>query len=290
MGCAGGPVALTGVSDVSIQKTHPWWRAAKQYADAEPIPDALAAYEPDVVRAYADRSETQPGWGVHEYLDNRHLFAPARQDLTRPFGVVMRSIPGLCVDIDGKNGGTSAETANALQALGLADTPTLAERSKSGNGYHLFYAVADEWRTDPARPGFALFADRIGVLMGVDIKAVTLVFHHPHQRWNALPVADLPEAFASLLATNQRRRADPALPASPQARLAALRSLARLRWPVEDGSRNTTLWGIAKDLYRSGFPEWESLIEWAADQCGLSDRETATVLGSARQAVDREYT
>jgi hypothetical protein len=274
---------------VISSRTLPWWRDDEQYADAEPIPAMLVEFDPEVVRANPDGT-TQPGWGAADYLSNRDHFMLERHDLARPFGIVMRSLPALCVDIDGKNGGTTSETERALMDLGLGPTPTLAEQSRSGDGYHLFYAVADEWSTDPARPGFASFPDRIGLLMGVDIKAVTLVFHHPHQHWNALPVADLPEAFASLLSTHRRRHADSALPGSPQARLSALRSLARLRWPVEDGSRNTTLWGIAKDLYRGDFPDWENVIAWAADQCGLSDREAATLLGSARQAVDREYT
>ena len=55
------------------------------------------------------------------------------------YAFVMRSMRLVCVDIDGKNGGL--EHAKKLGLL----PPTLAETSKSGDGYHLFYLVDEEW-------------------------------------------------------------------------------------------------------------------------------------------------
>ena len=59
--------------------------------------------------------------------------------------------------------------------------PTLAETSKSGDGYHLFYLVDEEWDDEK---GYGLLGDRIGIEQGVDIRATGCVYHHPQQRWN----------------------------------------------------------------------------------------------------------
>lgn len=265
----------------------PWWRDDRQYVDSSPLA-GLLAFRPDVVRAYVHRRQTQRGWGASDYLENRHSFALDSQDLTVPFGIVMRSIPVLGVDVDAKNGGTSTGTERALAALGLASVPTLAELSRSGSGYHLYYSLADVWSDDPQRPGYVRVADRIGFLGGVDIKAETLMYHYPHQRWNERGVAAAPPLLLRALSARSRRASAPPSPSSVEARVAALRGLARLSLPIEVGRRNTTLWGIAKDLYRGGFPEWETVIESAADGCGLSDSETSVLLHSSREAVNRE--
>ena len=91
-----------------------------------------------------------------------------------------------------------------LAALGILP-PTLAETSKSGNGYHLFYLVSeDEW--DP-NAGFGMFGDRIGIEQGVDFRGTGCVYHYQSQRWNDRPLAELPDRIKDRLKAAQQRKA-----------------------------------------------------------------------------------
>ena len=108
----------------------------------------------------------------------------------RPFGFVMRSLPMLCVDIDGKNGGTLTSRIMKLPV-------TLAETSKSGNGYHLFYRIPEaEWNP---YYGYDEFPDVNGLMPGVDIRSTGIVYHYPSQRWNSEEIAEIPPVLRRLM-------------------------------------------------------------------------------------------
>src|SRR5690349_10217609 len=129
--------------------TQPWWRT-DDYVESAPLP-AHVFENPGVigpkgvalVRAWPS-GMTDQGWGLQgkdggegfmprykrgEFLPRRILFGYDRGKWA--FALVMRSVRLVCIDIDGKNGGF--EHAKRLGKL----PPTLAETSKSGNGYHL---------------------------------------------------------------------------------------------------------------------------------------------------------
>src|SRR5690242_14456333 len=139
----------------------PWWQT-DSYDDDVAVPSAFSNYAgPEglaLVRAWPD-GRTDPGWGLQganggdgfmprymrgEFNERRVVYGYDHGKWA--FAFVMRSVRVVCIDIDGKNGGL--EHAKRLGAL----PPTMAETSKSGNGYHLFYRTDENW--DDVR-GFA---------------------------------------------------------------------------------------------------------------------------------------
>src|SRR5690349_5727976 len=177
----------------------PWWRTDTYDYDVA-VPNEFNEQEGPkglaLVKTWPD-GRTQPGWGLQgrdggegfmprylrgEFNERRVVYGYEHDRWS--FAFVMRSVALVCIDIDGKNGGL--EHAKRLGAL----PPTLAETSKSGDGYHLFYSVDEEWDDDR---GFARLADRIGLEQGVDIRATGCVYHYDTQRWNGRVLAPLPE-------------------------------------------------------------------------------------------------
>src|SRR5690606_6675364 len=252
--------------------TQEWWET-DSYTDATPLSEHLVPYygpkDVALVRAY-EGGQTQKGWGLHrrrdesdpadsgdekvpefmpryqqgEFLPRRALYAFEKG--TSSFAIVMRSVRLVCIDIDGKNGGI--EHASELGALPL----TLAETSKSGTGYHLFYWTDETWDDDE---GFGAFPDLIGVVTGVDIRGVGCVYHWPSQRWNNRPIAQLPPWLADrLLAKKQQRQ-------QVLASISKIKSLDEtetiimqaelldeLAKPIPAGRRNNTLFAIGGQL------------------------------------------
>lgn len=261
-------------------RTPQWFEKNEQYTDASALAEGLHEETLALVRVYADDSKSQSGWGRKAFARNygRGRFAPKRalrpfEEHGTPFGVLMRSLPMVCVDIDGKNGGIQASSMLRLP-------PTLAERSKSGNGYHLFYRVLDAWHEEF---GFDMYPDFNGLLPGVDIRATGIVYHHEHQRWNSEEVADAPEALIRLMQqrvrSNEAERARRASPLSgDDLAIAQERTLVRLAKPIKAGMRNQTLFGIGCDLQLYNVQDWENVLMGRAIQLGLDDSEAAEVV------------
>jgi hypothetical protein len=162
-----------------------WWKRSESYAFAAPVPDSFHEVSgPEgvaVVRAFED-GRTDSGWGLFnpkkpdnpgfmEHYTKRRFgtnrVLPGFLQDKWAFAFVMRSLNLICIDIDGKNGGLE-------HAIRLGPLPvTLAETSKSGDGYHLFYRTpSDRWDD---QLGFAQYSDKIGIEQGVDIRAVGCV-------------------------------------------------------------------------------------------------------------------
>ena len=270
-----------------------WWQEADSYCSDAAVSEGiyhgdpmLGPHGPAIVRVFQD-GRTVPGWGS-EFMENytANKFHPKRvgiQDYEvpakRPFALVMRSISAICIDIDGKNGGFEG-----VKQLGFLP-PTLAETSKSGNGYHLFYYVPDEWDSEQ---GFARFSDRIGIADGVDIRAVGCVYHYPNQKWNDLSMTPLPGHLKELLLSVKKKR-DATIAAlvtvmqdNDPVEVAMMHDqlLEELAQPIASGKRNNTLFAIGSKMKAASVPQWDSLVYDRAIQLGLGAEETTKLVGN----------
>jgi len=274
-----------------------WWRT-DLYEGNFAIPADLAALSGPkgvaVVRAYNDGS-TDRGWGLKARVGSPGFiplymagkFDPAR---TLPayekgvchFAFVMRSLNLVCIDIDGKNDGFIG--VNRLGPL----PETMAEVSKSGNGYHLFYRVPDDTWDDTV--GFAKYADKIGIEQGVDFRATGCVYHTKAQRWNDKEIADLPPYLAQRLATVAQKIS------AGQDRIATILNTQEgheilmlhteliddLAKPIPAGRRNNTLFAIGSKMKDAQLPSWEDLIEIRAKEVGLDAGESAKLVANIK--------
>jgi hypothetical protein len=262
----------------------PWWMT-DTYDDEAPLAvGSLGLEGPQgvaLVRAWTD-GRTDKGWGLNPPKDSNEGFMPRylRDDFNArsvlfgykkgkwAFAIIMRSVQLVCVDIDGKNGGL--EHAKKLGAL----PPTLAETSKSGNGYHLFYEFTEPWDDTE---GFGQIHDRIGIEQGVDIRSTGCVYHHDTQRWNRRAVAPLPEYLRDLLLTKQQERVHRAaaiatvIDSEDETEILLMHDslLSDLAKPIPAGKRNNTLFAIGQQLKTAQVPNWEDKILDRAAQLGL---------------------
>lgn len=262
----------------------PWWKT-ESYTESSLLPPIdlqplSGPLGPAYVQVNVDGS-TAPGWGGKTFIskyakrgfDTRRARAVFDRRQT-PFAIVMRSVSMICLDIDGKNGGFDSAAALNLPL-------TLAETSKSGNGYHLFYLVEDTWN---ATFGFDRLRDRIGWRTGIDIRSVGCVYHYPMQRWNTRSPAPLPE---SLLIDLEQAREDQA---DRVATITALRTStdpddvmeflmiqtsiqSKLTAPIAAGKRNNTLFAIGAEMKAASIVNWSGQVFDRAVQLGLANEE-----------------
>lgn len=270
-----------------------WWET-DTYDDDTPIPEEIReAAGPKgvaIVQVWPD-GKTNAGWGrgKHERSDfiqnyERQWFSEKRVMAGYPkswaFAFVMRSVRMVCIDIDGKNGG--------LQNIGkLGMLPyTMAETSKSGNGYHLFYWVADDvW--DP-NLGYKEFGDRINIEQGVDFRGVGCVYHYPSQRWNDRIAVELPDHLKDRLKRKEAATAAQVdaivklLEAGEEEEVLLMQNqlIEDLNKPIQDGRRNTTLFAIGTQMKLAAVPGWEKLVFDRAIQVGLDAHEAGKVVGN----------
>lgn len=273
----------------------PWWKT-DIYDDAVPIPDSIAGVQVGGPHGIAlvpawDDGTTAPGWGLRSkqgpgfitlYPQGRFRSDRALRGYEQDawhFAFIMRSMKVIVIDIDGKNGGI--ESAPLL--LGNAP-PTLAETSKSGTGYHLYYETPDTW--DPER-GFAMFDDSIGIVQGVDIRDTGCVYHHKQQRWNGRPLAPLPQHIADrLIAKKNRRRAEASLVTAisemdeMEKLMAHEHLLEELAKPVKIGKRNNTLYAIGTKLALAQVEDWEKKVEVRGEELGMGSDEVDKIINN----------
>lgn len=262
----------------------PWWMT-DTYDGEHHLPlDFYGLAGPEglaLTRAWPNGT-TDPGWGMPDFIEkyNARRFARVQRALLEgytqgkwAFAIIMRSVKIICIDIDGKNGGF--EHAGKLGMLPL----TKAETSKSGNGYHLFYSVSeDEW--DPAS-GFSLFADRIGIQQGVDIRYTGCVYHHSTQRWNDRRLVELPEHIKQMLRERQQQQAamhsniTKVLTSGDDEEVLLMHDalIEDLKKPIPQGKRNNTLFAIGSQMATAQVPDWETLVFDRAVEVGLDNNE-----------------
>ncbi|QNN98050.1 DNA primase/polymerase [Microbacterium phage Fede] len=255
-----------------------WFEDKEQYYINKALPVEIEYDKLSLVRLYPSIGKTQPGWNAIEFMENYLLnaFNPERavrffEKYSSPFGIVMRSVPYICVDIDGKNGGI--ETARVLQL-----PETLAETSKSGNGFHLFYRVPDAVWHDLR--GYDEFPDLIGLVPGVDIKGTGVVYHHAKQRWNGKPIVDLPPKMLELLgrardikrASRLTREGVSGLDAEELMLLHDELKIA-LEKPIPKGTRNQRLYKIGARMFAANYPHWDTALIERGTEVGLESNE-----------------
>jgi len=235
-----------------------------------------------LVRTWPDGT-TDPGWGMPAFMQKydtgrfartREAILKGYQDEKWAFAFVMRSMRVVCIDIDGKNGGFTG-----VGKLGMLPY-TLAETSKSGNGYHLFYLMTDEeW--DEAT-GFAPFGDRIGLQQGVDLRVTGCVYHYPSQRWNNRWLVELPDHVKTMLKDRQQKAAAQVtniikvLDTGDMEEVLLMHDalIEDLKKPIPAGRRNNTLFAIGSQLFLAQVENWETLVRDRAMELGLDPGET----------------
>lgn len=249
---------------------------------------------PAYVEVYPDGS-TAPGWGGTQFISKyakRGFHVRRAQTMFErkqtPFALVMRSVALVCLDIDGKNGGFDSAAALNLPL-------TMAETSKSGNGYHLFYVVDDAW--NPTF-GFERLRDRIGWRTGIDIRYVGCVYHYPSQRWNTAQPAPLPESLLVDLEqarddqvarmehiTTLRTSTDP----DDQMEFLIMQSTiqSRLDAPIAPGKRNNTLFAIGAEMKVAGITGWSEQVFNRAVALGLDNDEAEKLVKNIDRYGDR---
>ena len=269
----------------------PWWTKQEYYSEPNLAPRIDPPLAGPLGLAYVqvyDEGSTAPGRGGTTFMekyrkrgfDVRRAQAVFDRHQT-PFALVMRSVSLVCLDIDGKNGGIESAAALNLPF-------TMAETSKSGNGYHLFYGVQDSW--NPTF-GFERLRDRIGWRTGIDIRSVGCVYHYPSQRWNTahpalLPdniLIDLEQARDDMVArsetiTRLRTSTDP----DDQMEFLMMQSTiqSKLNAPIAAGKRNNTLFAIGSEMKIAGITGWSEQVFNRAVQLGLDDAEAAKLVSN----------
>jgi hypothetical protein len=266
----------------------PWWRTEAYDQDNWVSPkfdhDWAGPKGLALVRAWPD-GRTDAGWGLMgkdgadgfmprylrgEFNERRVVYGYEKGKHT--FAFVMRSTRLVCIDIDGKNGGL--EHAKRLGLL----PPTMAETSKSGDGYHLFYLVDEEWDDEK---GYGLLSDRIGIEQGVDIRATGCVYHHPQQRWNLRSPAPLPGHLLTLLQHRDQKvaattaRINTVLASNDDMEVLMMQDemVSELAKPIPAGKRNNTLFAIGSQMMLAQVPDWETALRDRANQVGLDAGE-----------------
>lgn len=283
----------------------PWWRT-DTYDNITAVPPAIAELSGPhgvaLVRAWKNGT-TDPGWGLWRgdegtetqgfmWKYNRsafrmepiiHGYGQSRWN----FAFVMRALRLVCIDIDGKNGGL--EHAGRLGMLPY----TLAETSKSGDGYHLWYATNDD-QWDPVT-GYAQFQDRIALEQGVDLRATGCVYHHPQQRWNERPIVELPAHLKTRLTAHSQaavarataitktlENEDPEEVVLMQDAL-----LDDLKKPIPAGRRNNTLFAVGVQLRLAQVDSWDQLLFDRALDVGLDHEEARKLVANVEKYGDQ---
>lgn len=274
----------------------PWWRTDTYDVDAGVPPtfdhDWCGPKGLALVRAWPD-GRTDPGWGLNppagssegfmprylhgEFNERRVLYGYDRGKWA--FAYIMRSIQLVCIDIDGKNGGL-----DGAKKLGMLPK-TLAETSKSGTGYHLFYLFDEPW--DPTT-GFGSLSDRIGIEQGVDIRATGCVYHHAQQRWNHRKPVAMPDHLVELLRHREQKVAASAarihtvLANQDEMEILMLQDelTSELNKPIPAGKRNNTLFAIGSQMKTANVPDWDVLVADRATAVGLDSVEVDKLIAN----------
>ncbi len=262
------------------------WFLFEEYANVLP-PGPLSdfAYQNGVATVAVYKSgKSQPGWGEVDFMRNYKLGKLQAESRTNEFAYVMRSLQMLVVDIDGKNDGD--EHAKLLNL-----PPTLAETSKSGNGYHLWYLLPDNWDDEK---GYARLSDRLGLVQGVDIRATGCVFHYPQQRWNSSDVVMAPNHLINRIEVRESMHATPAQikklhddDDTVEIKRLTSEALQSLENSIPPGRRNQTLFAIGSQLYLLDHEEWEDKIREKAEEVGIDQVETDKIIRNIPVYADR---
>lgn len=282
-------------------QTQPWWMT-DEYLSATPIPAEFEQHAGPhgiaLVKAWQD-GRTSRGWGLKPTEKSPGFMKSYESNTFRSdivtfgyesgrwsFAFVMRSLRIVCIDIDGKNGGL-------VEARKLGMLPyTLAETSKSGDGFHLFYLTSDDqWDSET---GFAMFNDRIALEQGVDLRSVGCVYHYKQQRWNNRALAELPQHLKDRLNRDKQRSSGTTdeiikiLDAGDPTEVAMMHDtmITDLNKQIPAGRRNTTLFAIGSQMMQAQIPGWPRLVHDRALALGLDIEEADKLLHNIKKYGD----
>jgi hypothetical protein len=282
-------------------QTQPWWMT-DEYFSATPIPAEFEQHAGPhgiaLVKAWQD-GRTSRGWGLKPTEKSPGFMKSYESNTFRSdivtfgyesgrwsFAFVMRSLRMVCIDIDGKNGGL-------VEARKLGMLPyTLAETSKSGDGFHLFYLTSDDqWDSET---GFAMFNDRIALEQGVDLRSVGCVYHYKQQRWNNRALAELPQHLKDRLNRDKQRSSGTTdeiikiLDAGDPTEVAMMHDtmITDLNKQIPAGRRNTTLFAIGSQMMQAQIPGWPRLVHDRALALGLDIEEADKLLHNIKKYGD----
>lgn len=282
-------------------QTQPWWMT-DEYLSATPIPAEFEQHAGPhgiaLVKAWQD-GRTSRGWGLKPTEKSPGFMKSYESNTFRSdivtfgyesgrwsFAFVMRSLRMVCIDIDGKNGGL-------VEARKLGMLPyTLAETSKSGDGFHLFYLTSDDqWDSET---GFAMFNDRIALEQGVDLRSVGCVYHYKQQRWNNRALAELPQHLKDRLNRDKQRSSGTTdeiikiLDTGDPTEVAMMHDtmITDLNKQIPAGRRNTTLFAIGSQMMQAQIPGWPRLVHDRALALGLDIEEADKLLHNIKKYGD----
>lgn len=282
-------------------QTQPWWMT-DEYFSVTPIPAEFEQHAGPhgiaLVKAWQD-GRTSRGWGLKPTEKSPGFMKSYESNTFRSdivtfgyesgrwsFAFVMRSLRMVCIDIDGKNGGL-------VEARKLGMLPyTLAETSKSGDGFHLFYLTSDDqWDSET---GFAMFNDRIALEQGVDLRSVGCVYHYKQQRWNNRALAELPQHLKDRLNRDKQRSSGTTdeiikiLDAGDPTEVAMMHDtmITDLNKQIPAGRRNTTLFAIGSQMMQAQIPGWPRLVHDRALALGLDIEEADKLLHNIKKYGD----
>jgi hypothetical protein len=273
-----------------------------EYFSATPIPAEFEQHAGPhgiaLVKAWQD-GRTSRGWGLKPTEKSPGFMKSYESNTFRSdivtfgyesgrwsFAFVMRSLRMVCIDIDGKNGGL-------VEARKLGMLPyTLAETSKSGDGFHLFYLTSDDqWDSET---GFAMFNDRIALEQGVDLRSVGCVYHYKQQRWNTRALAELPQHLKDRLNRDKQRSSGTTdeiikiLDTGDPTEVAMMHDtmITDLNKQIPAGRRNTTLFAIGSQMMQAQIPGWPRLVHDRALALGLDIEEADKLLHNIKKYGD----
>jgi hypothetical protein len=273
-----------------------------EYFSATPIPAEFEQHAGPhgiaLVKAWQD-GRTSRGWGLKPTEKSPGFMKSYESNTFRSdivtfgyesgrwsFAFVMRSLRMVCIDIDGKNGGL-------VEARKLGMLPyTLAETSKSGDGFHLFYLTSDDqWDSET---GFAMFNDRIALEQGVDLRSVGCVYHYKQQRWNNRALAELPQHLKDRLNRDKQRSSGTTdeiikiLDTGDPTEVAMMHDtmITDLNKQIPAGRRNTTLFAIGSQMMQAQIPGWPRLVHDRALALGLDIEEADKLLHNIKKYGD----
>ena len=250
---------------------------------------------PALVRVFGD-GKTEPGWGLQptehnvgfmvNYVNDSFWERPRLRAFMdrkpKPYAIIMRSVNIIALDIDRHLSDGGADGFIAASKLELP--PTLAETSKSGKGRHLFYATNETWDNET---GFGAWDDVIGLVPGVDVRAVGCMYRYPQQLWNDVPIAPVPDTITELLTKRRERKqfsaqliaaAAAADPDDEEALIMHDALIQELAKPIPVGKRNATLFAIGTKLHQAAVPDWDKHLGERAADLGLDAEEADKII------------
>lgn len=252
-----------------------WFEDDSQYTH-----DPSSMISPDwPVIPLSNRGKPIVQYGGGKWGEDRFRPRTAPELLERPlFALCMAGTGLMCLDIDRHQSDGVATLADWREEFHVGMPPTLATRSKSGTGYHLFYLKPETVRRDVI--GLRIREGESGA-SGLDVRATGLVsfctrdgqgmIATPH---NGLPVAPCPRWLELVLTAKSRPEYIPA------PFIGELRGCpGKCGQAIAEGQRNDTLfrWGLGLS---NSYDNWAEHVTHRGRASHLPEPEIRRIITS----------